>query len=63
MPEKHRFVRGLRAWVGFRQIGVPYVAERMFGTTTNNLRRNLGWARPGMCLSLMPPWTSSLVSH
>jgi len=49
MPEKHRFIRGLRAWVGFKQIGVPYVRpERMFGTTTNNLRRNLGWARRGI---------------
>ncbi|OHB80661.1 MAG: glycosyl transferase [Planctomycetes bacterium RBG_16_64_12] len=24
MPERNRFVRGLRAWVGFRQIGVEY---------------------------------------
>ena len=24
LPEKERFVRGLRAWVGFRQIGVAY---------------------------------------
>jgi polyisoprenyl-phosphate glycosyltransferase len=49
MPEKHRFIRGLRAWVGFKQTGVPYVRpERMFGTTTNNLRRNLGWARRGI---------------
>jgi dolichol-phosphate mannosyltransferase len=46
LPEKHRFLRGLRAWVGFRQLGVPYVRpERMFGTTTNSLRRNAGWAR------------------
>jgi polyisoprenyl-phosphate glycosyltransferase len=46
MPEKHRFLRGLRAWVGFKQIGVPYVRpERMFGTTTNSFRKNLGWAR------------------
>jgi polyisoprenyl-phosphate glycosyltransferase len=46
MPEKQRFVRGLRAWVGFRQVGVPYVRpERMFGVTTNSFRRNLGWAR------------------
>jgi polyisoprenyl-phosphate glycosyltransferase len=46
MPETHRFLRGLRAWVGFRQIGVPYVRpERMFGTTTNSFRKNLGWAR------------------
>ena len=24
LPEKDRYVRGLRAWVGFRQTGVPY---------------------------------------
>ena len=46
LPEKHRFLRGLRAWVGFKQLGVPYVRpERMFGRTTNSLRKNLGWAR------------------
>ena len=46
MPETNRFLRGLRAWVGFKQIGVPYVRpERMFGATTNSLRKNLGWAR------------------
>ena len=39
-------MRGLRAWVGFKQIGVPYVRpERPFGTSTNSLLRNLGWAR------------------
>lgn len=49
LPENNRFLRGLRAWVGFKQIGVPYVRpERMFGTTTNNLLRNLGWARKGI---------------
>lgn len=46
LPENNRFMRGLRAWVGFRQTGVPYVRpERMFGVTTNSLMRNLGWAR------------------
>ena len=46
MPENGRFLRGLRAWVGFRQTGIPYVRpERMFGRTTNSLLRNLGWAR------------------
>jgi glycosyltransferase involved in cell wall biosynthesis len=46
LPESHRFVRGLRAWVGFRQTGVPYVRpERMFGRSTNSLTRNVGWAR------------------
>jgi dolichol-phosphate mannosyltransferase len=46
LPEHNRFLRGLRAWVGFRQTGVPYVRpERMFGRTTNSLLRNIGWAR------------------
>jgi dolichol-phosphate mannosyltransferase len=46
LPENNRFLRGLRAWVGFRQTGVPYVRpERMFGVTTNSFFRNLGWAR------------------
>jgi dolichol-phosphate mannosyltransferase len=46
LPENNRFIRGLRAWVGFRQAGVPYVRpERMFGRTTNSLLKNLGWAR------------------
>jgi glycosyltransferase involved in cell wall biosynthesis len=46
LPENNRFIRGLRAWVGFKQTDVPYVRpERMFGTTTNSVLRNLGWAR------------------
>jgi dolichol-phosphate mannosyltransferase len=46
LPETHRFLRGLRAWVGYNQLGVPYVRpERMFGKTTNSFRKNLGWAR------------------
>jgi dolichol-phosphate mannosyltransferase len=46
LPENNRFLRGLRAWAGFRQIGVPYVRpERPFGRTTNSLLKNLAWAR------------------
>jgi polyisoprenyl-phosphate glycosyltransferase len=46
LPENNRFMRGLRAWVGFSQIGVPYVRpERMFGRTTNSFIKNLAWAR------------------
>jgi polyisoprenyl-phosphate glycosyltransferase len=34
LPEHNRFVRGLRAWIGFRQIGVPYERpERAAGVT------------------------------
>lgn len=46
LPENNRFLRGLRAWVGFRQAGVPYVRpERVFGRTTNSFLRNVQWAR------------------
>jgi dolichol-phosphate mannosyltransferase len=46
MPETHRFLRGLRAWVGFRQVGVPYTRPaRPFGESTNSVVKNLGWAR------------------
>ena len=46
LPETDQFLRGLRAWVGFKQTGVDYVRpERMFGVTTNNWRKNIAWAR------------------
>jgi len=46
LPEHNRFLRGMRAWVGFRQTGVPYERpERMFGVSTNSLVKNMGWAR------------------
>jgi polyisoprenyl-phosphate glycosyltransferase len=49
LPERDRFLRGLRAWVGFKQAGVPYTRpERMFGRTTNNLVKNVAWARKGI---------------
>lgn len=49
LPEKEQFLRGLRAWVGFKQIGVDYVRpERMFGKSTNNLHKNIGWAKKGI---------------
>lgn len=48
-PERDRFIRGLRAWVGFRQTGIAYVRpERMFGKTTNSLVKNFNWAVKGV---------------
>lgn len=48
-PERDRFLRGLRAWVGFKQIGVSYVRpDRMFGKSTNNLIKNFQWATKGI---------------
>lgn len=48
-PERDRFLRGLRAWVGFKQTGVPYIRpERMFGKTTNSFLKNFQWATKGI---------------
>ncbi len=49
MPERELFLRAARAYVGHKQIGISYVRpERMFGTSTNNLKRNFGWALRGV---------------
>lgn len=48
-PERDRFLRGLRAWVGFKQTGISYIRpERMFGKTTNNFLKNFQWATKGI---------------
>jgi dolichol-phosphate mannosyltransferase len=48
-PERDLFLRGVRAYAGFRQVGVDYVRpERMFGVTTNSFWKNLGWAKKGI---------------
>jgi len=63
-PERDRFMRGLRAWVGFKQIGVPYIRpERMFGKTTNNLLKNFQWATKGIfSFSYVPLQMMTLLS-
>ena len=63
MPERDRFLRGLRAWVGFKQIGVPYTrAERFSGSSTNSFMDNVRWAKRGIfSLSFKPlEWISYL---
>jgi polyisoprenyl-phosphate glycosyltransferase len=48
-PERDLFLRGLRAYVGFRQCGVDYIRpKRMFGESTNNLFKNIEWAKLGI---------------
>ena len=42
MRERHRFLRGMASWVGFRQIGVPYRrAARLTGQTKYPFRKML----------------------
>lgn len=45
MPERHRFIRGMIAWAGFKQVGIPYRrAPRAAGETKYTLRRMAGVA-------------------
>ena len=49
LPESNRFLRGLRSWVGFRQIGVKHDRpDRAFGQSTLSFRRYFGFARKGI---------------
>ncbi len=47
--ERDLWLRGIRAYVGFRQTGVDYVRpDGMFGKTSNNILKNIGWAKKGI---------------
>jgi dolichol-phosphate mannosyltransferase len=49
MPEKGRYIRGLRAWAGFKQIGVSYErAARAAGDPKYNFRRLMRLATDGI---------------
>lgn len=45
MPEHSRFIRGIRAWIGYKQIGVEYErAERIEGETKYPMKKMLALA-------------------
>lgn len=49
MPERHRFVRGMVAWVGYRQMALPYHRKtRAAGTSKYPLRKMLRFATDGI---------------
>ena len=49
LPETDQFLRGLRAWVGFKQTGVDYDRPaRAFGRSTHGWLKNFWWARKGI---------------
>lgn len=49
MPEHDRFLRGMVAWVGFRQVALPYRREARFaGSTKYPLRKMLHFAADGI---------------
>ena len=48
-PERDLFLRGLRAYLGFNQLGIKYVRpERKYGRSTNSFFKNLSWAKMGI---------------
>ena len=51
--------------VGFKQIGIPYTRpERQFGKSTNNLFKNIRWAKKGIfSYSHLPLEIMSLISY
>ncbi len=49
MPERNKFIRGLRSWIGFHQIGVPYErAGRFSGRPKYSFRKLLELALDGI---------------
>lgn len=63
MPEHHRYLRGLRSWVGFRQIGVPVDrAERHSGRSKYGMLKLLKLASDGIfAFSIVPLRAASLL--
>lgn len=49
MPEESRYIRGMRSWVGFRQVGIEYErAERQAGESKYSFKQLLGLAYNGI---------------
>jgi glycosyltransferase involved in cell wall biosynthesis len=49
MREQNRYIRGMFSWLGFRQIGVPYVCPPRFaGTSKYTFRKMVRFARDGI---------------
>ena len=56
MPEHHRYLRGMRTWVGFKQIGIPVErAARHSGKSKYSFRRLVTLASDGIfAFSIVP---------
>jgi polyisoprenyl-phosphate glycosyltransferase len=63
MPEHHRYLRGLRSWVGFRQTGIPVEREeRHSGKSKYSLFRLLKLAADGIfAFSIVPIRAAALL--
>jgi dolichol-phosphate mannosyltransferase len=63
MPEHHRYLRGLRSWVGYRQTGIPIERlERHSGNRKYGLPRLLKLAADGLfAFSIVPIRAAALL--
>ena len=63
LPEHHRYLRGLRSWVGYRQIGVPVErAERHSGESKYGFLRLVRLATDGIfAFSIVPIRAAALL--
>lgn len=63
MPEHHRYLRGLRSWVGFKQIGIPLErSARHAGRTKYSALRLLKLASDGIfAFSIVPLRAASIL--
>jgi glycosyltransferase involved in cell wall biosynthesis len=63
MPERQRYLRGLRSWVGFRQVGVPLNrAERQSGQSKYGFLKLLKLASDGIfAFSVVPLRAATMV--
>lgn len=49
LPERHRFLRGLRAWIGFKQVGIPVTRDvRFAGRSKYSVRSLIRLALDGL---------------
>jgi glycosyltransferase involved in cell wall biosynthesis len=63
MPEHHRYLRGMRSWVGFRQTGISVErAERHSGRSKYSLMRLMALAADGIfAFSIVPLRVAALL--
>ncbi len=63
MPEHHRYLRGLRSWVGFPQIGIPVErSERHSGRSKYSVLRLLRLASDGIfAFSIVPIRAAAII--
>lgn len=49
MPEESRYLRGMRSWIGFRQIGIPYERDKRYsGKSKYTIKKMISLAFTGI---------------